>query len=152
MWNSLNLDIRLNFDVNFRWGKNAIERPLLLTNFFICQRIETVAFAFSIMGVIASVTSTFSFGLVNGSNPCFITPPCWDLKQLSGGHVGLVFGWLIPCCFVGFVALSMAELASSMPYVFTPYSAIMTNNDSDAERALVFTIFPQKWHPRSMHL
>jgi hypothetical protein len=41
-----------------------------------CKILETVAFAFSIMGVIASVTSTLSFGLVNGSNyllflPCF---------------------------------------------------------------------------------
>ncbi|KAF8184475.1 APC amino acid permease [Pholiota molesta] len=61
------------------------------------SRIETISFAFSIMGVIASVTSTLSFGLANG------------------GHVGMVFGWLIPCCFVMFVALSMAELASSMP-------------------------------------
>jgi len=61
------------------------------------SRFETVAFAISIMGVVASVTSTFSFGLFNG------------------GHVGLVFGWLIPCCFVAFVALSMAEMASSMP-------------------------------------
>ncbi|KAF8997841.1 amino acid/polyamine transporter I [Cyathus striatus] len=59
--------------------------------------LETVAFAFSIMGVIASVSSTLSFGLVNG------------------GHVGMVFGWLIPCFFVMFVALSMAELASAMP-------------------------------------
>ncbi|KAF8909269.1 amino acid/polyamine transporter I [Gymnopilus junonius] len=59
--------------------------------------LETVCFAFSIMGVIASVSSTLSFGLVNG------------------GHVGMVFGWLIPCCFVMFVALSMAEMASSMP-------------------------------------
>ncbi|PPQ70248.1 hypothetical protein CVT26_014495 [Gymnopilus dilepis] len=59
--------------------------------------LETICFAFSIMGVIASVTSTLSFGLVNG------------------GHVGMVFGWLIPCCFVMFVALSMAEMASSMP-------------------------------------
>ncbi|KAF8815441.1 amino acid transporter [Phlegmacium glaucopus] len=61
------------------------------------SRFETIAFAFSIMGVVSSVTSTFSFGLVNG------------------GHVGLVFGWIIPCCFVAFVALSMAEMASSMP-------------------------------------
>ncbi|KAF9529007.1 amino acid/polyamine transporter I [Crepidotus variabilis] len=49
------------------------------------------------MGVIASVSSTLSFGLVNG------------------GHVGMVFGWLVPCFFVMFIALSMAELASSMP-------------------------------------
>lgn len=33
------------------------------------KRFETVAFAISIMGVIASVTSTFSFGLDNGLNP-----------------------------------------------------------------------------------
>jgi len=61
------------------------------------SRLETIAFGISIMGVIASVTSTFSFSLFNG------------------GHVGLVFGWFIPCCFVAFVALAMAELASSMP-------------------------------------
>ncbi|KAJ3891291.1 amino acid transporter [Lentinula edodes] len=59
--------------------------------------IETVAFAFSIMGVIASVSSTLTFGLE------------------SGGHVGMVFGWLIPSLFVLTVALSMAELASAMP-------------------------------------
>ncbi|KAJ3876596.1 amino acid/polyamine transporter I [Lentinula edodes] len=59
--------------------------------------VETVAFAFSIMGVIASVSSTLTFGLE------------------SGGHVGMVFGWLIPSLFVLTVALSMAELASAMP-------------------------------------
>jgi len=59
--------------------------------------IETVAFAFSIMGIIASVTSTFSFPLV------------------SGGHVGMVWGWIIPCIFVLPIAACMAELASSMP-------------------------------------
>ncbi|KAK7696096.1 hypothetical protein QCA50_000739 [Cerrena zonata] len=58
---------------------------------------ETVAFAFSIMGVVASVSSTYSFPLV------------------SGGHVGMVFGWLIPCLFVVPIAMSMAELASAMP-------------------------------------
>ncbi|EKM56083.1 uncharacterized protein PHACADRAFT_257146 [Phanerochaete carnosa HHB-10118-sp] len=59
--------------------------------------LETIAFGFSIMGVISSVTSTFSFPLV------------------SGGHVGMVYGWLIPCLFVMSVAACMAELASSMP-------------------------------------
>ncbi|KII85987.1 hypothetical protein PLICRDRAFT_44440 [Plicaturopsis crispa FD-325 SS-3] len=59
--------------------------------------IETVAFAFSIMGIVASVSSTFSFPLV------------------SGGHVGMVFGWLIPSLFVMFIAASMAELTSAMP-------------------------------------
>ncbi|KAJ7173578.1 APC amino acid permease [Mycena filopes] len=59
--------------------------------------LETCAFSFSIMGIVASVSSTLIFGL------------------LSGGHVGLVWGWFIPSFFVMFVALSMAELASSMP-------------------------------------
>ena len=38
------------------------------------QLLETIAFSFSIMGVIASVSSTMIFGLT------------------SGGYVGLVFG------------------------------------------------------------
>jgi len=88
--------------------------------------LETVAFGISIMGVVASVTSTFSFGLFNG------------------GHVGMVFGWLIPCCFVAFVALAMAEMASSMPYAFTPNLLIIANNDA-LERAPGFTISLQKW-------
>ncbi|KAH9179591.1 amino acid/polyamine transporter I [Lactarius sanguifluus] len=59
--------------------------------------IETVAFSFSIMGVIASVSSTLSFPLA------------------AGGHVGMVWGWLIPCPFVLCVAASLAELTSAMP-------------------------------------
>jgi len=59
--------------------------------------IETVAFSFSIMGVIASVTSTYSSPLA------------------AGGHVGMVWGWLIPCPFVLCVAASLAEMTSSMP-------------------------------------
>ncbi|KZV76029.1 amino acid transporter [Peniophora sp. CONT] len=59
--------------------------------------LETVAFAFSIMGIVASVSSTLSFGLA------------------SGGHVGMVWGWFIPCIFVLAVAASLAELTSSMP-------------------------------------
>ncbi|KAI0824004.1 amino acid transporter [Trametes gibbosa] len=58
---------------------------------------ETVAFAFSIMAVIGGVSSTLSFGLA------------------SGGHVGMVWGWFIPCLFVMCIAGSMAELTSSMP-------------------------------------
>ncbi|KAH0590065.1 hypothetical protein H2248_000242 [Termitomyces sp. 'cryptogamus'] len=58
---------------------------------------ETIALTFSIMALIASVSSTVEFGLING------------------GHVGLVFGWLIPSIFVMTVALSLAELTSSMP-------------------------------------
>jgi amino acid permease (GABA permease) len=59
--------------------------------------IETVAFSFSIMGVIASVSSTFSFPLA------------------AGGHVGMIWGWFIPCPFVLCVAASLAEMTSSMP-------------------------------------
>ncbi|KAH9977683.1 amino acid transporter [Lactifluus volemus] len=59
--------------------------------------IETVAFAFSIMGIIASVSATFSFPLA------------------SGGHVGMIWGWLIPCPFVLCIAASLAEMTSSMP-------------------------------------
>ncbi|KAI9467111.1 amino acid transporter [Lactarius psammicola] len=59
--------------------------------------IETVAFSFSIMGIIASVSSTMSFPLA------------------AGGHVGMVWGWLIPCPFVLCVAASLAELTSAMP-------------------------------------
>ncbi|KAI0718175.1 amino acid transporter [Cerioporus squamosus] len=59
--------------------------------------LETVAFAFSIMAVNGGVSSTLSFGLI------------------SGGHVGMVWGWFIPCIFIMCIAASMAELASSMP-------------------------------------
>ncbi|TBU21825.1 amino acid transporter [Dichomitus squalens] len=59
--------------------------------------LETIAFAFSIMAVNGGVSSTLSFGLP------------------SGGHVGMVWGWFIPCMFIMCVAASMAELASSMP-------------------------------------
>lgn len=59
--------------------------------------IETIAFSFSIMAVIPGIASTLSISLP------------------AGGHVGLVWGWFIPCWFVMCVAASMAELASSMP-------------------------------------
>ncbi|KAI0268159.1 amino acid transporter [Gloeopeniophorella convolvens] len=59
--------------------------------------VETVAFAFSIMGIVASVSSTLSFPLA------------------AGGHVGMVWGWFIPCIFVLCVAASIAELTSAMP-------------------------------------
>jgi amino acid permease len=71
--------------------------PLTMSDAESTKLIELIAFSFSIMGVVASVTSTFSFPLV------------------SGGHVGMVFGWLIPSLFVLTIAASMAELASSMP-------------------------------------
>ena len=144
----------LGYRSEFRreFSVRQILHPLLLIgSFLLRKRFETVAFAISIMGVIASVTSTFSFGLFNGLNisllyGCHVEP----LNFSIGGHVGLVFGWLIPCCFVAFVALSMAEMASSMPYVFTHNSPIITNDD--VERALAFTISLQKWLLQSMQL
>lgn len=59
--------------------------------------LESVAFAYAIMGPVAGASSTLAFGLS------------------SGGHVGMVWGWLVPCCFVLTIAASMAELTSSMP-------------------------------------
>ena len=94
----LNSAINQNSNANFRYEPFV---PLPYSSHakltVIPQMFELIAFSFSIMGVVASVTSTFSFPLV------------------SGGHVGMVFGWLIPCLFVMTVAASMAELASSMP-------------------------------------
>jgi hypothetical protein len=43
----------------------------------------------------------------------------------------------------------MAEMASSMPYVFTLDSPITANHN--VEQAPVFTISLQKWLLRSMH-
>ncbi|KAH9922972.1 amino acid transporter [Fomitopsis serialis] len=59
--------------------------------------VETVAFSFSIMAVISGISSSLSLILA------------------SGGHVGLVWGWVIPVPFVLCVAAVMAEMASSMP-------------------------------------
>ncbi|KAF8997830.1 amino acid transporter [Cyathus striatus] len=59
--------------------------------------IQTIAFSFSIMGVCSAVSTVFYFPLV------------------TAGHVGMVWGWLIPCFFVLCVAASLAELTSSMP-------------------------------------
>ncbi|KAI0757945.1 hypothetical protein C8Q74DRAFT_1164200, partial [Fomes fomentarius] len=58
---------------------------------------ETIAFAFLIMGVGGAIASTLSFPLI------------------SGGHIGMVFGWLIPSLFVMSIAASLAELTSAMP-------------------------------------
>jgi hypothetical protein len=67
------------------------------------------------MGVVASVSSTLSFGLVSGEYSAVNYRLFMKLSVILGGHIGMVFGWLIPCLFVGTVALSMAELTSSMP-------------------------------------
>jgi len=83
-------EFRREFSVRNIW--DPCSQPLTAP-----QMIELIAFSFSIMGVVASVSSVYSFPLV------------------SGGHVGMVFGWLIPSLFVMTIAASMAELASSMP-------------------------------------
>ncbi|PWN49138.1 amino acid transporter [Violaceomyces palustris] len=58
---------------------------------------STAAFCFSIMGVLASFSSTLIYPLS------------------YGGHVGMVWGWFTASCFVMCVALSLAELCSAMP-------------------------------------
>lgn len=68
------------------------------------QLIETVAFSFSIMGVIASVSSTLSFPLAAGNDPLvkghgtiynwflsFTRRSCWD---------GMGLAHPLPICFV----------------------------------------------------
>lgn len=77
------------------------------------QLLETIAFAFSIMGVIASVSSTYSFPLVSGTHDRRSHQSFFSF--FTGGHVGMVFGWLIPSLFVMAIAASMAEMTSSMP-------------------------------------
>ncbi|KAF9440925.1 amino acid transporter [Macrolepiota fuliginosa MF-IS2] len=59
--------------------------------------IHTIGFAFSIMGVCASVSTVFFFPL------------------MTAGHLGMTFGWIIPSLFVICVVLSLAELTSAMP-------------------------------------
>lgn len=58
---------------------------------------SATAFCFSIMGVVASVSSTLVFPLT------------------YGGHVGIVWGWFTASVFVWAVAASLAELCSAMP-------------------------------------
>ncbi|KAK1233358.1 hypothetical protein PQX77_003467 [Marasmius sp. AFHP31] len=56
-------------------GKGTADNDLLATLGYKSEfkrefsLLETVAFAFSIMGVVASVSSTLSFGLVGGQHP-----------------------------------------------------------------------------------
>jgi amino acid permease len=59
----------------------------------------------------------------------------------------MVWGWFIPCIFVMCIAASMAELASSMPYVLSITSKILLSPMSPAVgQALGFIIFQRKWH------
>lgn len=71
------------------------------------------------MGVVASVASTFSFPLFAGR--FYLAEMFWtftvEFLLSQGGHVGLVWGWLIPCPFVLCIAACLAELTSAMPYV-----------------------------------
>ncbi|TFY77579.1 hypothetical protein EWM64_g6432, partial [Hericium alpestre] len=97
--------------------------------------IETVAFAFSIMGIVASVSSTMSFPLA------------------SGGHVGMTFGWLIPCFFVLCIAAMMAEMTSAMPYVFlasspATYVLIIATNLPDRTSAGLYYFSAKLAPPR----
>ncbi|CAO3679257.1 unnamed protein product [Umbelopsis ramanniana] len=59
--------------------------------------VSIFCFSFSIMGVLASVSSTINF------------------PMLSGGPVAMVYGWILGSCMVMCVALCMAELVSAWP-------------------------------------
>ncbi|TFK83309.1 amino acid transporter [Polyporus arcularius HHB13444] len=59
--------------------------------------VESFAVVLSILTPLTSVTVTFPFPLV------------------AGGHVGMVFGWIIPCVLTMSVAASIAEMTSAMP-------------------------------------
>ncbi|TFK85161.1 amino acid transporter [Polyporus arcularius HHB13444] len=59
--------------------------------------IESTAIVFSILTPLVSITVSLPFPLA------------------SGGHIGMVFGWIIPCLFTLSVAAAMAELTSAMP-------------------------------------
>ncbi|KAI0705733.1 amino acid transporter [Cerioporus squamosus] len=69
--------------------RNVFKRELSL--------VELTTFVFSVMGTLGAVSVEMSFPLV------------------AGGHVGMVFGWIIPCFFAMTVAASLAELTSAMP-------------------------------------
>ncbi|PRT53902.1 GABA-specific permease [Wickerhamiella sorbophila] len=58
--------------------------------------IEVSGFSLSLMSVVPGITAVFT-------------------DSLSAGGVGLSWGWFIPCIFIMCVALSIAELSSSMP-------------------------------------
>lgn len=53
--------------------------------------IETVAFSFSIMGVVASVTSTFSFPLAAGK--CYLVGRLWVFWLNCFVHKAVMSGW-----------------------------------------------------------
>lgn len=59
--------------------------------------LKIIAVAFSTIGLYTGITPLYGFGLLNG------------------GAVGVVWGWLIVCFFMAFVALAMAEICSSFP-------------------------------------
>ena len=93
------------------------------------------------MGVVASVSSTFSFGLVAGAFTILVHRQFSRTALFAGGHVGLVFGWLIPCFFVLAIAASLAELTSAMPCVLAhlfAYPVSYFSNTQDERWAVLF--------------
>ncbi|KAJ2961494.1 hypothetical protein NQZ79_g3279 [Umbelopsis isabellina] len=87
--------------------------------------LSIFCFAFSIMGVLASVSSTINF------------------PMLSGGPVSMVYGWILGSSMVMCVALSLAELVSAWPasgglYFF---AAKLTQQSSDGRWTPIVTWF-----------
>jgi len=96
------------FSVSICWPNQV-----MILNLLYVQTLYTVGFAFSIMGVCANVSVTYIFPLTTGM---FLlnTGNSVNLPFVAG-HLGLTIGWIIPSLFVLCVALSIAELTSSMP-------------------------------------
>ncbi|CAM0141874.1 unnamed protein product [Umbelopsis sp. WA50703] len=85
--------------------------------------LSIFCFAFSIMGVLASISSTINF------------------PMLSGGPVSMVYGWIVGSSMVMCVALSLAELVSAWPasgglYFF---AAKLTQHTSDGKWTPIVT-------------
>jgi amino acid transporter len=59
--------------------------------------LSNFAFSFSVISVLAGVTTTYNTGL------------------RSGGPASMALGWLVVAAFNGCVALSMAEICSAYP-------------------------------------
>ncbi|KAF8582849.1 amino acid transporter [Ramaria rubella] len=77
---------------------------------------EVFGIAFSIIGLLPSIASVLFYAVPNG------------------GPVGMVWGWLVPSCFILTIGMAMAELASAAPtsgglYFWTyKYSSPQTRN------------------------
>lgn len=75
--------------------------------------------SFAVLGLLPSFASTIYYGKQNNIYRAVSWILCKNTKSNTGmgyaGTAGMVWGWLIAMVFVQCVAMSMAELCSSMP-------------------------------------